>query len=94
MPRPNVDSAVIRLTKRPEPPVSVQDEALLFKLIRASFSQRRKTLVNGLTNSRELNLSKEQAAAAVVAAGFDPQIRGEKLTLEEFATLANVVAGM
>lgn len=89
MPRPNVDSAVIKLTKHKIPAVEVLDEALLFKLIRASFNQRRKTLVNGLKNSSELNFSKEQILEAIHSIGKDENIRGEKLTLSEFAMLSN-----
>ena len=92
MPRPNVGSAVIRLTLHEKPPVEVEDEKLLFKLIRASFAQRRKTLVNGLTNSPELSFSKEEVAKALEECGYSPTIRGEALTLAEFAKLANVMA--
>lgn len=94
MPRPNVDSAVIRLTSHREPPVKVKDEALLFKIIRASFNQRRKTLANGLGNSPEIQLSKDKISAAIEMAGFAPAIRGEALTLEEFAKLADIIADM
>ncbi|MBQ8315463.1 MAG: 16S rRNA (adenine(1518)-N(6)/adenine(1519)-N(6))-dimethyltransferase RsmA [Lachnospiraceae bacterium] len=90
MPRPNVGSAVIRLTLHGKPPVEVADEKLLFKLIRASFAQRRKTLVNGLTNSPELSFSKEAVTKALEECGYSPTIRGEALTLAEFAKLANV----
>lgn len=93
MPRPNVGSAVIRLTLHDKPPVEVADEKLLFKLIRASFAQRRKTLVNGLTNSPELSFSKEEVTKALEECGYSPTIRGEALTLHEFAKLANVFAG-
>ncbi len=92
MPRPNVGSAVIRLTLHGKPPVKVADEKLLFKLIRASFAQRRKTLVNGLTNSPELSFSKEEVTKALEECGYSPTIRGEALTLSEFAKLANVFA--
>ena len=92
MPRPNVGSAVIRLTLHGKPPVEVADEKLLFKLIRASFAQRRKTLVNGLTNSPELSFSKEEVTKALEVCGYSPTIRGESLTLQEFAKLANVFA--
>ncbi len=92
MPRPNVGSAVIRLTLHGEPPVEVTDEKLLFKLIRASFAQRRKTLVNGLTNSPELSFTKNEVIKALEACGYSPTIRGEALTLQEFAKLANVFA--
>jgi len=88
MPRPNVDSAVIKLTAHEKPVVDV-DEALMFKVIRASFNQRRKTLVNGLKNSPELSFSKEQIVKAIEKIGKPETIRGEALTLEEFAELAN-----
>lgn len=89
MPRPNVDSAVIKLTRHKEPTVNVADEKLMFKIIRASFNQRRKTLVNGLKNSPELSFSKEQIVKAIEKIGKPGTIRGEALTLEEFAELAN-----
>ena len=89
MPRPNVDSAVIKLTRYKEPTVNVADEKLMFKIIRASFNQRRKTLVNGLKNSPELSFSKEQIVKAIEKIGKPETIRGEALTLEEFAELAN-----
>lgn len=89
MPRPNVDSAVIKLTRHKEPTVNVADEKLMFKIIRASFNQRRKTLVNGLKNSPELSFSKEQIVKAIEKIGKQETIRGEALTLEEFAELAN-----
>ena len=89
MPRPNVDSAVIKLTRHKEPTVNVADEKLMFKIIRASFNQRRKTLVNGLKNSPELSFSKEQIVKAIEKIGKPETIRGEALTLEEFAEFAN-----
>lgn len=89
MPRPNVDSAVIKLTRHKEPTVNVADEKLMFKIIRASFNQRRKTLLNGLKNSPELSFSKEQIVKAIEKIGKPETIRGEALTLEEFAELAN-----
>ncbi|MBQ9768062.1 MAG: 16S rRNA (adenine(1518)-N(6)/adenine(1519)-N(6))-dimethyltransferase RsmA [Lachnospiraceae bacterium] len=89
MPRPNVGSAVIRLTLHEKPAVEVADEKLLFKLIRASFAQRRKTLVNGLTNSPELSFTKEEVIRVLEVCGYSPTIRGEALTLQEFAKLAN-----
>lgn len=92
MPRPNVGSAVIRLTRFEETPVKVKDEALLFRLIRASFNQRRKTLQNGLVNSPELHFSKEQVAAAIETLGVSPSIRGEALMLEQFAALCNALS--
>ena len=88
MPRPNVDSAVIKLTAHEKPVVDV-DETLMFKVIRASFNQRRKTLVNGLKNSSELDYTKEEIVQAIKAIGEEENIRGEKLTLEEFAALSN-----
>ena len=91
MPRPNVDSAVIRLTRYEEPPVQVKDEKMLFKIIRASFNQRRKTLQNGLNNSSERNFTKDQIAAAIAEAGFSPSVRGEALTLEQFAKLTDIL---
>lgn len=93
MPRPNVGSAVIRLTLHETPPVETADEKLLFKIIRASFAQRRKTLVNGLTNSPELNYSKEEVTEFLTICGFPATVRGETLTLPEFARLSNVMAG-
>lgn len=89
MPRPNVGSAVIRLTRHKKPPVEVKDAKLMFRLIRASFNQRRKTLVNGLNNSPEVPYSKEDIAAAIERVGLSPSVRGETLTLEQFAALAD-----
>lgn len=91
IPRPNVGSAVIRLTRYEEPPVKVQDEKKMFALIRASFNQRRKTLVNGLGNAPGLQVSKEQAAQALEKLGLSPTIRGEALTLEQFAALSDLL---
>jgi 16S rRNA (adenine1518-N6/adenine1519-N6)-dimethyltransferase len=88
MPRPNVDSAVICLTRYEEPPVDVKNEKLMFQLIRAAFNQRRKTLVNSIGNSG-LAITKEQAVNAIAECGFSPTVRGEALTLEQFAMLAN-----
>ena len=93
MPRPNVGSAVIRLIRHEEPRVSVKDEALMFRIIRASFNQRRKTLQNGLNNSPEISTSKEQIAEAIAALGLPPGVRGEALTLEQFAALADKSCG-
>ncbi len=90
LPRPKVGSAVIRLTCYPKPPVTVQDPALMFRLIRASFNQRRKTLQNGIYNSPDLSFSKEQIAAAIFALGMPPAVRGETLTLEQFARLTDL----
>ena len=89
MPRPKVGSAVIRLERYEEPPVKVKDEKLMFRIIRASFNQRRKTLANGLKNSAELDYPKEEIEAAIEALGRGASIRGEALTLEEFAKLAD-----
>ena len=91
MPRPAVGSAVIRLTRHQKPPVEVMDEKLMFRLIRASFNQRRKTLANGLKNSGELNLSKEVITAAIEKLGKGSSVRGEELYLEEFARLTNII---
>ena len=93
IPRPNVGSAVIRLTRHAVPPVHVEDPALLFRIIRASFNQRRKTLVNSLNNSQELACTKEEAAQALEYLGLGPSVRGEALTLEEFAGIANYLSG-
>lgn len=89
MPRPNVGSAVIRLTRHEKPPVEVIDEKLMFRLIRASFNQRRKTLVNGLKNASDLTFTKDQIETAIKAIGQPLTIRGEALILEQFAQLAN-----
>ena len=91
MPRPNVGSAVIRLTLHEEPPVKVNDEVFMFALIRASFNQRRKTLVNGLTNAADLKLSKEEVQGALEQMGLSATVRGEALTLEQFAELSNLL---
>lgn len=92
MPRPNVGSAVIRLIKHDTNPVEVKDEGLMFKIIRASFNQRRKTLVNSLKNSPELNFSKEDIETAIEKMGKNPSVRGETLTLQEFAGLSNLLS--
>ena len=89
MPRPNVGSAVIRLTRHEEVPVQVDDEKLMFHIIRASFNQRRKTLQNGLNNSPEISFSKEEITKAIESLGVSPSVRGEALSLEQFAQLAN-----
>ena len=94
MPRPNVGSAVIRLTRHETPVVDVKDEKLMFRIIRASFNQRRKTLVNGLKNSGEINFTKEQIEAAITAIDKPLTIRGEALTLAEFAALSNAFSEM
>lgn len=89
IPRPNVGSAVIRLTCHEKPPVRVKNEELMFKLIRASFNQRRKTLVNGIANYSELSFTKEEVSNALVSIGLSENIRGEALDLEKFALLAD-----
>ena len=89
MPRPKVGSAVIRLERYEKPPVEVSDEKLMFRIIRASFNQRRKTLVNGLKNSQELSYSREEIEEVLNECGIPLNIRGEALTLAEFASLAN-----
>ena len=94
IPRPNVGSAVIRLTRHKEMPVEVKDPALMFKIIRASFNQRRKTLQNGLGNAPELPYTKEQIAAAIAEMGLTPTIRGEALSLAQFAQLSDILGAM
>lgn len=91
IPRPNVGSAVIRLTRHAKKSVTVKDEQYMFRLIRAAFNQRRKTLQNALHNMPELNLSKEEIVEALKEMGLSETIRGEKLTLEEFARLADIL---
>ena len=93
IPRPNVGSAVIRLTRYEVPPVTVKDEKKMFELIRASFNQRRKTLVNGLGNARNLNLSKDRITKALEEMGLSPMVRGETLSLEQFARLSDLLYG-
>ena len=94
MPRPKVGSAVIRLDRHEETPVSVKDEKLMFKIIRASFNQRRKTLANGLNNSPEIHLPKEIITKSIEELGKGPSVRGEALTLEEFAKLSNIISDL
>lgn len=91
MPRPNVGSAVIRLSRYDKPPVAVKDEELMFSLIRASFNQRRKTLQNGICNYEKLRYTKEQEADALESIGLPVTIRGEKLSLNEFAALSDAL---
>ncbi len=91
MPRPNVGSCVIRLTKKDVPPVEVKSPELMFKLIRAAFNQRRKTLLNAIANSGELSFSKEEILEALKASGIPENERGEKLGLTEFGRLADVL---
>lgn len=91
MPRPKVGSAVIRLTKHEQCPVEVEDEKFMFRVIRASFNQRRKTLANGLNNAPDIQVSKEDIAKAIEELGVGASIRGETLTLEQFARLSNIL---
>ncbi len=90
VPRPKVDSAVIRLECLDEPSVRVDDEKLFFRIIKASFMQRRKTLLNSISSAFDGRLNKEQISEVIIKSGFEPSIRGERLTIENFATLANV----
>lgn len=89
MPRPKVGSAVIRLRRHEKPPVEIEDERLMFRIIRASFNQRRKTLVNGLNNAPDIPLSKEQIQECILDLDLPVTIRGEALSLEQFAQLSN-----
>ena len=91
MPQPKVGSAVIRLTRHEKPPVEVQSEKLLFQVIRASFNQRRKTLANGLANYGAFSLTKEELAACIEELGVPANVRGEALTLSQFAELSNII---
>lgn len=91
IPRPNVSSAVIRLTRHQEAPVAVDNEKQMFALIRAAFNQRRKTLTNSINNSPDLNFSKESVEKALEQMELSPTVRGEALTLEQFAKLSNLL---
>lgn len=91
IPRPNVGSAVIRLTRYGEPPVQVKDAGLMFAVIRAAFNQRRKTMVNSLCNARELSLTKEQVLHALERMGESETVRGETFTLEQFARFTDLL---
>ena len=91
MPQPKVGSAVIRLTRHTQPPVDVENEKLMFQIIRASFNQRRKTLANGLNNFPGLNLSKEAIQQCIEELGVPATIRGEALSLAQFAQLSNII---
>lgn len=91
IPRPNVGSAVIRLTRHREMPVKANNPKLMFRLIRASFNQRRKTLQNGLNNSPELPYTEEQVVQALETMGLSPSVRGEALTLSQFAKLSDLL---
>ncbi len=89
IPKPNVGSAVIRLDRYTEPPVKVEDEALMFRIIRAAFNQRRKTLANGIGNATDIPCSREQVQEILAKMGWSETIRGEALTLEQFASFSN-----
>ena len=91
MPRPQVGSCVIRLTKKAEPPVTVKSPELMFKLIRAAFNQRRKTLLNAIANFGELDFTKEEILNALQVAGIPENERGEKLGLNEFGRIADAL---
>lgn len=93
MPRPRVGSAVIRLTRHEKPPVEVDDEQAMFQIIRASFNQRRKTLVNSLHNSPQISKTKEEILRALEQMGLSQTVRGEALTLEQFAALTDLLCG-
>lgn len=94
MPRPHVDSAVVHMELYREPPVQVDDEAMLFKVIRASFNERRKTMQNGLSHYSEFDFTKEEIKEAIEQCGLPPAVRGEKLALSEFACLANALTAL
>ena len=91
IPRPGVDSAVITLNCYEEPPVDVKDDRYMFRLIKAAFAQRRKTLVNALKNDTGLKLTREKVEAAIDELGLDINIRGERLSLEQFARLSDIL---
>lgn len=91
MPQPKVGSAVIRLTRHEEPPVHVKSEKLMFQVIRASFNQRRKTLANGLNNFGAFSIGKEAIQQCIEALGVPVNIRGETLSLEQFARLSDLI---
>ncbi|MBP3825932.1 MAG: 16S rRNA (adenine(1518)-N(6)/adenine(1519)-N(6))-dimethyltransferase RsmA [Butyrivibrio sp.] len=91
IPQPNVGSAVVKLTKYPEPKVNVKDAKYLFEIIRTSFNQRRKTLSNSLSNNASLGVSRDKVSAALVKMGIDERARGETLTLEQFAELSDIL---
>ncbi len=91
MPRPKVGSTVIHLTRHETPPVLTDDEKLLFRVIRASFRQRRKTLANGLSNAAEIMLSREEIAGCINELGLPATVRGETLTLSQFSQLSDLI---
>lgn len=92
IPQPKVDSAVINLTHRDKPPVDAHDPKFMFALIRASFNHRRKTLANGIANAAGLGITRQQAADALTSMGLSATIRGEQLSLEQFARLSDVLS--
>ncbi len=92
IPRPNVDSAVVKLKRLEEPAVKVTSKDIFFKVVKASFQQRRKTLRNSLTGSQEIPLSKKEVEEALIAAEIDPQLRGERLSIEDFARLSDQIS--
>ena len=94
MPRPKVESAIVHMKRHSTPPVSVKDEKMLFDVIRASFNERRKTLQNGIANYAGFSYSKEQVGEALDKCGLERTVRGEKLSLEVFARLADVLSEM
>lgn len=94
MPRPKVDSAVIRLERYEKPPVQAEDAEFMFGIIRASFNQRRKTMANSVCSNPELGITKEKMASALAQCGFAPAVRGEALTLEQFAELSNILINL
>ena len=94
MPRPKVESAIVHMKRHNTPPVSVKDEKMLFDVIRASFNERRKTLQNGIANYAGFSYSKEQVGEVLDKCGLERTVRGEKLSLEEFARLADVLSEM
>ena len=91
MPRPKVESAIVHMVRHQEPPVAVKDEKMLFDVIRASFNERRKTLQNGIANYAGFPFSKEQVGQALDACGIERTVRGERLSLEDFARLADAL---
>ena len=91
IPQPKVSSAVIRLKKREKPPVEINSEEIYFKVVKAAFAQRRKTLLNSIVNSNVLGITKEEAEKILLSAGIDPKRRGETLSMDEFAKIANAM---
>ena len=90
IPQPKVTSSVIRLRRRGAPPAEVRDERFFFRVVRAAFNQRRKTLANALANGMS-EVTREMAESAVAGCGFDPRIRGEALDIQAFAAVANAI---